>query len=89
METTIMTQSKHIRPATTKYKHIHFIETSELCDNKTVWDCKNNKSQDILAKIFYYTPWKQYCFTQYSQNVVFNDGCLTDIVDFLKQLNGE
>lgn len=73
----------------TNYKYIHFVETEELCNGKTVWDCKNNRSKDILAKIFYYKPWKEYCFSQYENNIIFNNGCLTDTIDFIKQLNSE
>jgi len=69
-----------------KYKYIHFIETDELVNGRKVWECKNNRTKAILAKLFYYKQWKQYCFTQYEQGVIFNDGCLADTIDFIKQL---
>jgi hypothetical protein len=59
----------------TKYKYIHFVEGGTFND-KPQYLCRNNKSNSILALIFYYKPWKQYCFSQYEQNTVFNDGCL-------------
>jgi hypothetical protein len=71
----------------TRYRYIHFVETEELVNNKKVWNCLNNKSKDILAKIFYYSPWKEYCCTQADSGIVFNDGCLADIIDFIRQLN--
>jgi hypothetical protein len=71
----------------TEYKYIHFVEGG-IFNNKPQYLCRNNKSKSILALIFYYKEWKQYCFTQYEQNVVFNDGCLKDIIDFIKQLKG-
>ena len=70
-----------------KYKYIHFEETSEIVGGKVVWVCKDNKRNDILSKIFYYKLWREYCFTQEQQDVIFDDGCLADIIDFIKQLN--
>ena len=70
----------------TRYKYIHFIETDEVIHDKKVWECRNNKTDAILSKIFYYKTWKQYCFTQWEQGTVFNDGCLSDTIDFIKQL---
>lgn len=71
----------------TKYKYIYFHETQEIVNGKTVWVCRNNKTKAFLAKIFYYKPWKEYCFTQFESGVIFNDGCLEDTIDFIKQLN--
>lgn len=73
----------------TKYKFIHFVLAGEFLNEKPVWECRNNKSGDLLSKIFYYKPWKEYCFTQSVQGIVFNDGCLVDTIDFIKQLNKE
>lgn len=70
----------------TKYKFIHFVDTGEKFNEKTVWDCRNNKSDDILSRIFYYKPWKQYCFTQYAQDAIFNSSCLQDTINFMEQL---
>lgn len=69
-----------------KYKYIHFIETEEIVNGRKVWECRNNKTKAILSKIFYYKQWKEYCFTQAESGVIFNDGCLADTIDFIKQL---
>jgi hypothetical protein len=74
-------------PMKTRYKYIHFEKTEEIVHSERVWNCCNNRSGKILAKVFYYKPWKEYCFTQAEQDVVFNDGCLLDMVDFIRQLN--
>lgn len=71
----------------TKYKYIHFIEIEELVGEKKVWECRNNKNNALLSQIFYYVPWRQWCFTQYEQNIVFSADCLADTIDFIKQLN--
>jgi hypothetical protein len=71
----------------TKYKYIHFIGTEEVCNGKKVWHCLNNKSKKVLSIIFYYSDWKEYCFTQADSNIVFNNGCLADTIDFINQLN--
>lgn len=74
-------------PLKTKYKFIHFVETEEVVSGKKVWDCRNNKSNDLLSKIFYYKPWNEYCFTQSDRNILFNNGCLKDTINFIEQLN--
>jgi hypothetical protein len=70
----------------TEYKYICFEVTDEVCAGRNVWVCKNKRSGLILAKIFYYTTWKEWCFTQYEQNVIFNDTCLMDTINFIHQL---
>lgn len=80
-------QAAKIFKMITKYKYIHFEVTKEIVNDRPVWDCKNNKSNAVLSKIFFNKQWKEYCFTQSEQGVIFNDGCLLDTVDFIKQLN--
>lgn len=72
-----------------KYKYVHFIKTDEIYAGKNVWECRNNKNKHILAKIYWYNRWKQYVFTQYAPNVIFNDSCLSDTVSFLKELDSQ
>lgn len=62
----------------TKYKFIHF----ELAE---VWHCLNNKNNGILGLVYFYNPWKQWCFFPWG-NTVFNDTCLADIQHFIGQL---
>lgn len=74
----------------TKYKYIHFVEATG--DNKTVngkpaYQCKNNRTKSELAIILWYSPWKEYCFTQSAQGVIFNNSCLADVQHFIEQLN--
>lgn len=74
----------------TKYKYIHFVEAegeNKIIAGKATYECKNNKTKSTLAIIFWYKPWKEYCFTQADSNVIFNDGCLADTIDFIRQLN--
>jgi len=66
-----------------KYKYIRFEQSEET---KTGWYCKNKKSDDILGFVYFYKPWKQYCFYTID-NMVFNISCLQDIADFLGYLN--
>ena len=73
----------------TKYKYIHFVDATG--ENKTVngkpaFECRNNRTKSVLALIFWYTPWKEYCFTQFEQSVIFNKGCLSDVQHFITQL---
>ena len=65
----------------TKYKFIHFVEFKD-----GLWLCKNNKSNDELGYLEFYSRWKQWTFRATAM-AVFNSTCLDDISDFLKQLN--
>lgn len=74
----------------TKFKYIHFVEASgenKSVNGKPAYECKNNRTKTELAIIFWYLPWKEYCFTQSAQGVIFNNTCLADVQNFLEQLN--
>lgn len=75
----VMTRSK-------KYKFITIkvIPLDEF-NGKPLYAIVNNKTGDELGKLFYYKPWKQYCFTQASEGCVFNKDCLRDIIDFIEK----
>lgn len=67
----------------TKYKYIHF-EKVVGCG----WYCYNNKNENVLGRIEYYRRWKQYII-EFEPGCVFNDTCLTDVIQFLRQLQTE
>jgi hypothetical protein len=68
----------------TKYKYISFVESNH---KGIAYDCINNRTKTVLAYIFYYKKWNEYCFSQANQGMIFNDGCLLDVVNFIQQLN--
>lgn len=70
----------------TKYKFIHFSKL-EIQNGRMTYKCENNKTDAVLAYIYYYPKWKQYVFTQADAEIIFNNGCLIDIVDFINQLS--
>lgn len=78
----------------TRYKFIHFVEIDPFGrrDPKrktSVWECRNNRSDDALGRVQWYGPWRQYCFfPEPIDGLVFNDGCLKDICHFMGQLRG-
>ena len=72
-----------------RYKYIHFKQSTENFNGKPMYDCVNNRNKSTLARIFWFKTWKEYCFTQYEKDVIFNDGCLSDVIDFIKWLKGE
>lgn len=67
----------------TRYKHIHFVENN---DQRFRYVCRNNKSNDILGFISFYSAWGQFIFEPATVHYVFSHDCLTDIADFLSQL---
>lgn len=69
-----------------KFKFISINEDG-FHENKMKYIITNNKSNENLGIIFYYKPWKQYVFTQYAQNIVFNNECLLNILEFINKCN--
>jgi len=53
----------------------------------TYWICKNNKDGDDLGFVKYYPRWKRHVF-EGRKGCFFDTSCLTDITDFMKQLQG-
>jgi hypothetical protein len=70
----------------TQYKYIEFIYDGE---NK-LWWCMNRKHKDELGAVRHYPGWKQWVFSQRAdEGIILSHDCLTDIADFLQQLNKE
>lgn len=64
----------------TRYKFIHFEKGAYG------WICKNTRRGDILGRVIHYETWRQYIFDANS-NCAFSADCLTDIANFMTQLN--
>lgn len=69
----------------TKYKHIYFVEFP-VALKKPAYLCRNNKTSGELGKILYYPLWRKYVFEGF-EGCVFDEKCLADIIDFMKQLS--
>lgn len=69
----------------TRYKFIHFARGAAV-EGKPSWFCVNTKSRDDLGVVFWYRPWRQYCFTTDNEDAVFSADCLADIQNFIGQL---
>ncbi len=65
-----------------QYKFITINQRGKTNDGKPMFVVRNNKSQDELAVIYYYSPWKQYVI-QYSPDCMFSTDCNDDIKDFI------
>ena len=71
----------------TKYQYIHFIKIEDK-PKTSVWACRNNRSNEQLGLIKWYSPWRQYCYFPTIQ-AVYNTSCLGDIADFIYHLESE
>ena len=69
----------------TRYKYIHFEKESQP-GKRPIYGCFNNKTDDHLGFVEWYSPWRTWVFTAYSEACVFNASCLGDVSHFLKQL---
>lgn len=68
----------------TSYQYIHFKILEEKPATQ-IWEIYNNKTNFPLGVIKWACSWRRYCFFPYTPTV-FSDGCLYDIIDFIKQL---
>ena len=72
----------------TRYKHIYFDEVpTMIVEEHCTWFCRNNKTDDVLGTLTYYSPWKRWVF-EGEQDCLFDESCLADIIHFIKQLKG-
>ncbi|MFA5151484.1 MAG: hypothetical protein WC554_02875 [Clostridia bacterium] len=67
-------------------KYLDFVEINTYRKTKT-FEVKSKSSRYILAVIRWYAPWRQYCFFPMF-DTVFNNTCLLDIIEFIKNLKG-
>ena len=75
----------------TKYKHIYFEKYglgSAPHPQRMIYLCRNNRTNSILGGVEYYPSWRKYVF-EGKENAVFDISCLTDIIDFMKQIEQE
>lgn len=72
----------------TEYEYIVFVKEATSAKRKTsIFSCRNKKGGDTLGLVKWYPGWRRYCFfpNEFSF-VVFSEGCLRDIADFIKQI---
>lgn len=75
--------TKETKTAGKKYKFITIKPHSEA-NGKTAYQIVNNKNKGVLGVLYYHKPWNQYVFSQYEEEIIFNNECLKDIVDFME-----
>ena len=66
----------------TRYKFIHFEGDGDCHYVMT------NNGDKFLGTIQWYKPWKEICFISYV-GTIWSTECLTDIIDFIEQLEEE
>jgi len=64
------------------YRHISFVLED---DTPTTYVIVNRKSGDPLGAVAWYGPWRKWAVT-FMDDAVFDETCLADIQDFLRQL---
>jgi hypothetical protein len=70
----------------TEYEYMRFVKMGDT-GKTTRWFILNKETMAQLGEIKWYSSWRCYCFFA-MPNCVFNKGCLTDITDFIAQLQG-
>lgn len=63
-------------------KHIDFHQTPNPGRKTKAWTIKTKEGQ-ALGTVRWYSHWRRYCFMPLP-HTVFEEQCLTDIIDFMK-----
>lgn len=64
---------------------IRFAEDGTSRSGKTRrWGVLSKDGDSILGQIEWYAPWRRYCFSPQSGNLVFEQDCLRDIAAFIE-----
>jgi len=66
-------------------KYLSFIELTPKPKTK-VFAVENKQSGDLLGHVYWYAPWRKYCFFTPAQELVFDSGCLLEILNFINVL---
>lgn len=69
-------------------KYLVVDEQEKKPGRKTSWWWVENRSNEYLGEIAWYSPWRQYTFSP-SGAAIFSSGCLSDIAVFLKKKTQE
>jgi hypothetical protein len=70
-----------------KYKYLSFIEKPTATKTK-VFEVRNKYFYELLGHVKWYAPWRKYCFVT-SPGIIYDSGCLADILDFTNKLMAE
>ena len=70
-------------------KYIYFEKEIDYKGKTERWTVCNNKSHEPLGLIQWCGAWRQYTFEPDDGAIIFNNGCLDTISEFLTKLNNE
>ena len=60
-----------------------------VANRKTpIYEIKNKNTQDSLGFIYFNPAWRKYVF-QSNPDTIFDTSCLTDIIDFIQEIQAE
>ena len=70
-----------------KSKYMEFDKVGDTGKTE-IWNVIAKSNKFILGQIKWHGPWRQYCFFP-SPYCVFNNGCMSDIQEFIKELHAK
>ncbi len=72
---------------TKRYKFITICrgDDEEIFEKHSVYRIYANRGAAQLGVISWYRPWREYVFSS-SEECVFNNGCLRDILDYMENI---
>jgi hypothetical protein len=74
-----------------KYKYFTIRQAAEEQFNKRpVYRIFNNKSEDEIGLISWYSPWRKFVFCPHpTERTVFSEDCLLNVIDFIMHHAGK
>ncbi len=71
-----------------KYKHISVKKPATLpmfADEPRTYHIENNKTGNVLARVYYWPKWRQYV-CEFYHGCIWSTSCLTDVQDALNKI---
>ena len=54
----------------------------------SLYDVKNKQTLEQLGTIYFYPAWRKFVFEPFA-DLIFDNSCLTDIIEFIKEVQAE
>lgn len=75
--------------ATLNSPYMRVEEQAKPHKGKKYYQVLNQKSGAILALVFWYPSWRRYCWTQYTDGIVWSGDCSAAMGQFCEDLTAE
>lgn len=82
-----MAKTNGVPKVVARYDHFYMKRMPRKKGRKThKYDVINNNRDDLLGVIKWYSNWRQFCLFTHGGDIIWSEGCLADVQEFLNDL---